>query len=122
MPKNEFIAFDFDGVIAEYHGFKGETNEERPIEEVAKSIRTLKEKGCKIIIYSTRGEDFIKKYCEKHNIPVDYINNNPKFENANDGKPVAQVYVDDKTVSYQGQKAEDLIEQILNFKSYWDKD
>jgi hydroxymethylpyrimidine pyrophosphatase-like HAD family hydrolase len=121
MPKNEFIAFDFDGVIAEYHGYKGEENEENPIKEIVETIRELKKQGCKVIIYSTRGDKFLKEYCEKHNIPVDYFNNNPKFENSNEGKPVAQVYIDDKTVPFKGQSPEQLVKEILDFKSYWDK-
>jgi len=67
------IAFDFDGVVSEYHGFAGLEHVGEPIAEAVATIRKLKELGHIIIIYSTRGDDLIKKYCNKHAIPVDYI-------------------------------------------------
>lgn len=36
------IAFDFDGVISQYVGYKGEDNEEKPIEEIEKEIKKWK--------------------------------------------------------------------------------
>jgi hydroxymethylpyrimidine pyrophosphatase-like HAD family hydrolase len=119
MAKNDTIAFDFDGVIAKYEGFKGEEHEEEPQKEVVEAIRRLKAEGCTVIIFSTRSDEFLRQYCEKHNIPVDYFNDNPDVTNPS-GKPVAQVYVDDKTVLYRGQKADQLVEQVLHFKSFWD--
>jgi len=112
-------AFDFDGVIAEYDGFKGHDHLGKPIKAVVNAIRILKQQGHKIIIYSTRSDEMIKKYCEDNNIPVDYINKNPEMEGKNPHKPVAYVYVDDRTVCYKGQSTEQLVEEILNFKAYW---
>ncbi|MEX2411308.1 MAG: hypothetical protein WD607_08070 [Candidatus Paceibacterota bacterium] len=112
-------AFDFDGVIAKYEGFQGKEHETELIKEVVEAIRKLKKEGHTIIIYSTRGAEFLRKYCEKNNIPVDYFNENPKFDT--DGhKPVAYVYVDDRTVCYKGQTSEDLIKELKNFKAYWE--
>ncbi len=119
--KTRAYAFDFDGVIAEYRGFKGlePTHVGKPIEAVANAIRILKQHGHKIIIYSTRGEEMLRKYCDDNKIPVDYINRNPEKEGENPGKPVAYVYVDDRTVCYRGQSTEQLVEEILKFKAYW---
>ena len=119
VKKTRPYAFDFDGVIAEYHGFKSADDFGKPIEAVVKAIRLLKEEGHKIIIYSTRGDELLKKYCQDNNIPVDYIYTNPEKEGANPGKPVAYVYVDDRTVCYRGQSAEQLVKEIKNFKAYW---
>jgi hypothetical protein len=63
----------------------------------------------------------LKKYCEDNNIPVDYINRNPETEGKNPGKPIAYVYIDDRAVCYRGQSTEQLVEEILKFKSYWQK-
>ncbi len=119
--KSRPYAFDFDGVIAEYEGFKGPEHSGKPIEAVVNAMRMLKEEGHKIIIYSTRGEEMLKKYCAENNIPVDYINHNPELEGENKGKPIAYVYIDDRTVCYKGQSAEQLVEEIRNFKAYWQK-
>lgn len=119
--KTRSYAFDFDGVIGEYDGFKGPDHFGKPIEAVVGAIRTLKDQGHKIIIYSTRGEEMLKKYCLDNNIPVDYFNRNPELEGENPGKPIAYVYVDDRTVCYRGQSTEELVNEILKFKAYWQK-
>jgi len=117
--KKHVYAFDFDGVIASYKGFVGPEHAMAPLAEVVKAIRILKEHGHKILIHSTRGNEFLKKYCDEHNIPIDYYNKNPELEGVNPGKPIAYVYIDDRAVCYKGQPAEKLVEEIEQFKAYW---
>ena len=116
--KSKVIAFDFDGVIAQYHGFVSHDDVQPPNEEVLKTIRLLKERGYKILIHSTRGNDFLKNYCERFSIPVDYINRRHDLEGENPGKPIAAVYVDDRALCYRGQDAESLAEEIVNFRPW----
>lgn len=113
------IAFDFDGVLASYTGFISKDDVQEPNPEVVKAIHLLKEKGCKILIHSTRGNEFLKKYCERFSIPFDYINRRADKEGENPGKPIASVYVDDRAICYTGQDAETLVSKIENFKPYW---
>ena len=117
--KQKFTAFDMDGVIADYHGFVSVDFLGDPKQEVVKAIKMLKDLGHKIIVYSTRGTELIKEYCKKHGIPVDYVNENPEKSGLNPYKPIAQVYVDDRAVCYRDEKAEDLVERIVNFQPYW---
>ncbi len=119
--KARVIAFDFDGVIAKYGGFIGKDDIQKPIDEVVKTIKLLKRKGFKIIIYSTRGDSFLRKYCKKFSIPFDYINRRDDKHGENLGKPIASVYVDDRAICYKGQKAAKLFKEIYNFKPYWKK-
>ena len=107
------VAFDFDGVVAKYDGWKGIHHFGEPNEEVVEAIRHLKRLGFKIILYSTRGGAEMQRYCEKHDIPVDYYNVNPEVISQNPGKPVAHVYVDDRAINYHGQKAPELIREIV---------
>ena len=119
--KSRVFAFDFDGVIAQYEGFVSATHTGEPIQEVVEAIRKLKESGHKILLHSTRGDDLLKTYCTEHNIPFDYINNNPELEGENPGKPIAYVYIDDRAVRYTGQTADQLVSELENFKAYWQK-
>jgi len=119
MPESPVIAFDFDGVVASYSGFAGKEDIQEPNAEVVRAIRMLKEKGCKILVHSTRGDEFIQKYCEQFSIPVDYINRRPDKQGDNPGKPIAYVYIDDRAICYKGENAETLISEIKNFKTYW---
>lgn len=119
MKKTYTYAFDFDGVIAEYRGFKGRTHVGRPIREVVRAIKILKKHGHKILVHSTRSAKVLERYCEKHKIPVDYYNDNPEIEVDNPGKQAAYVYIDDRAICYKGQKAEELVSEVENFRVYW---
>ncbi len=121
MEKLRPYAFDFDGVIAKYDGFKGVDHFGEPNEPVVEVIRQLSKTGHKIILHSTRGNDSLKKYCLKHDIPVDYYNENPELEGENRGKPIAYVYVGDRALCYRGQSADELLTEIKEFKAYWEK-
>ncbi len=120
-PRPRIIAFDFDGVIATYNGFVAKDDIQEPNAEVVRAIKLLKEKNFEILIHSTRGDKFLKMYCEKFSIPFDYINRQPHREGENPGKPIAFVYVDDRAICYKGESAETLVSEILNFKTYWQK-
>lgn len=115
------IAFDFDGVIAKYSGFVSATDAQEPNPEVVKAIVMLKEQGHNILVHSTRGDEFLKNYCEKFSIPFDYINRRPDKQGDNPGKPIAYVYVDDRSICYRGESAESLVAEISNFKAYWEE-
>ncbi len=115
------VAFDFDGVISKYEGFISSEDVKPPIDDVVGAIKILKDKGFKILVHSTRGDEFLKKYCEDFSIPFDYINKRFDKYGQNEGKPIAFVYVDDRAICYKGQKAEELVEQIEKFKAYWEK-
>ncbi|MEK7542957.1 MAG: HAD hydrolase family protein [Patescibacteria group bacterium] len=121
IKRGRIIAFDFDGTIAQYNGFVSHSDVQEPVAETIKAMRLLKEKGFRILIYSTRGDEFIRKYCEKFSIPFDFINHNPEMQGENPGKPIAYAYVDDSAIRYTGQSAETLVSEVENFKAYWKK-
>lgn len=120
-PRPRVIAFDFDGVLATYSGFVAKDDIKAPNPEVIQAIETLRAQGYKILIHSTRGDEFLQKYCEQFSIPFDYINRRAEREGENPGKPIAFVYVDDRAVCYKGQSAAELVSEIVNFKAYWQK-
>jgi len=117
--KNFLKKIGSNPLLAQYNGFVSHHDIQKPIVETVKAIRLLKEKGFRILIHSTRGDEFIKKYCEDFSIPVDFINHNPEMEGENPGKPVAYVYIDDSVIRYTGQPAETLVSEVENFKAYW---
>ena len=54
------IAVDFDGVIADYDGWKGNQTFGSPRSDVIEALQVLRSEGWKIVIYSTRGVEEIK--------------------------------------------------------------
>lgn len=113
------IAFDIDGVIGQYHGFQGEDQLGLPNMEVVNAIRLLDARGHTIIIHSTHETELIRTYCLAHNIPFRYINENGERKGGNSGKPIANVYVDDRAYRYQGQSTAELVHDLEEFQPHW---
>jgi hypothetical protein len=120
----ETVAIDFDGVISQYDGWKGCGVFGELMPDVKEAIVALKNAGKKIIIYTTRGEtEQIAEYLAKHCIPYDHINHNPQnFGHMNPGKPIADVYIDDRAICFTGRWTSDLVQQIIDFKPWYKKD
>jgi len=117
--KERTIAFDFDSVIATYTGFVSSDHVTPPNRNVVDAIRALRDQGYKILMHSTRSDDFLRSYCEANGIPYDYINRRDDKRGGNNGKPVAYVYVDDRALCYTGQAANQRIAEMQNCIAYW---
>lgn len=101
------IAVDFDGVIAEYSGWRGPGILGEPRNDVIRALRELQAEGWKIVIHTTRGEQEITGYLTEHKIPHDEINQNRDYRTQG-SKPVADIYWDDRAVCYSGDANHDL--------------
>jgi histidinol phosphatase-like enzyme len=110
------IAVDFDGVIAEYDGYKGAGVLGDPRPDVLEALRTLEGEGWKIVVHTTRGEGEIKNYLAQHQIPCHEINLNSDYKTQG-VKPVADVYWDDRAVCYTGDARRDL-DLIRGFRTW----
>ena len=110
------IAVDFDGVIADYEGWKGPDVLGAPRADVLDALRALQAEGWKIVIHTTRAEQEIADYLVQHRIPHDEINRNSDYKTRG-VKPVADVYWDDRAVCYSGDARKDL-ELIRSFRTW----
>lgn len=110
------IAVDFDGVVADYHGWKGCDVLGVPRSDVRHALNILHEEGWKIIIHTTRAQEHIIGYLRDNCIPYDEINCNSGYANKG-AKPVATVYWDDRALRYSGDALSDL-ESIRQFRTW----
>jgi adenylylsulfate kinase len=110
------IAVDFDGVLADYDGWKGADILGQPRNDVIAVLDILRREGWKIIVHTTRSEKQILDYLRANRIPYDEINNNSDYQNAGT-KPVATVYWDDRALYYTGNAFEDLA-HIRSFRTW----
>ena len=110
------IAVDFDGVIADYDGWRGPARLGRPRRDVLEALAALRSEGWKIVIHTTRGREEVAEYLIQNQVPHDEINRNSDY-NTNGVKPVADVYWDDRAVRYSGQAQEDL--QLIRSFQTW---
>lgn len=121
--KKKTICIDFDGVISSYFSWQGRGKFGDILPGCKEAMLRLKAEGWVIIIYTTRSElDLIGKYLYDGGIIFDSINYNP--ENAelgcNLGKPLADVYLDDRGVCFTGSW-EKALADILSFEPWYKK-
>lgn len=104
MSKQKYICVDLDGTIAHYKGWQGHDHFGDPIDGVQAALQRIQSAGFKIIIHTTRSnKDLISAYLNRHSIPFDYINENPdQPDGAIGGKPMAEAYIDDRAVQFNG--------------------
>jgi len=113
------VCIDIDGTISRYIEWVDAKTFGEVLPHCAETIHHLKADGWYVIIYTTRADkDEITKFLGKYNIPFDAINENPNQpENAIGGKPMADVYVDDRAIQFDGDWA-GAYEKITGFKSW----
>ena len=108
------ICLDFDGVIHLNRRFVASTIiEDEPVQGAAHAIERLREQY-KVVVHSCRcasdgGVDAIKDWLSLHGIEVDDVV---------DYKPLAEVYVDDRAVAFDGDWLATL-DDISEFKPWW---
>jgi len=98
------ICVDFDGVIHNYSGWKGEDVFEEPIEGSQQAIRDLQALGYRVILFTCRKDSPpIRKWLKENGFTFDGINTT-KFnpQGTNDMKPSAEWYIDDHAVKFSG--------------------
>jgi hypothetical protein len=70
-------------------------------------------------LWTTRAPVSVLHYCQAHDIPVDSVNS-IFFRPWAKKKVCADVYLDDRGLRFMGVWDEALVEQILNFRPYWE--
>ena len=113
------VCIDVDGTISHYIEWVDSKTFGEVLPHCAETIHHLKADGWYVIIYTTRADIAeIGKFLEANNIPFDAINENPNQpDNAIGGKPIADVYVDDRAIQFDGDWA-GAYEKITGFVSW----
>ena len=113
MAHDIWVSIDFDGVISTYDGWKGFDILGEPIKEVKEALILMKERGYKIVIFTTRLDTpVLRMWLKKYEIPFDSVNSTAHNPPHTSNKPIAHVIIDDRAICYQGQRADTLMKQI----------
>ena len=101
------VAIDFDGVLHRYSdGWKDGQIYDEPVDGSREALQAMKDQGWKIYIFSTRSnklyhkeqekaqDQAMKTWLDQHGIPYDRI--------WNFGKPMADLYIDDRALTFRG--------------------
>ena len=107
------ICLDFDGVLNQYTGWKGETELFEPRPGVEEFLRQLRFQFTHIVIYSTRVPTVILRWLRDYNLDM-WIDEVVAI------KPPAIAYVDDRAVRFDGDYNATLAE-LDTFTPYWEQ-
>lgn len=116
---SKIVCIDVDNTINKYPGWRNEgydVVDGEPIPGAKEAIKQLRNGGCIVLVHSTRcgysgGTVAITEYLNRYNIRVDGICSN---------KPPADVYIDDKGMTFDGVWDADFVNAIMNFKPWND--
>lgn len=120
--RKKTICLDVDGTLLHYDTWRGEDHFGEPIVGAVEMTRLLRQNGWHIIIHTTRGnEPKLGAYLKSKGFAFDEINKN-KYQPAgtNKGKPIADIYVDDRAIGFRGNWGETL-KEIAKFKLWYEK-
>lgn len=110
------VCIDFDAVLHNYtHWNGGRLNE--PIAGAAAATHRLIELDYVVILYTTRGADEITPWLKRYGFAWTHINDNPEIHGQNPGKPIADIYVDDRAIQFNGSW-ESTLRDISRFKPW----
>jgi hydroxymethylpyrimidine pyrophosphatase-like HAD family hydrolase len=113
------ICIDIDGTLVHYEEWQGENYFGPVIPGAADAVKQLRLNGWFVIIYTTRSDKaVIKKFLIENKIEFDAINENPYQPiNAIGGKPIADVYIDDRAITFDGDWTT-AYDKIVSFKPW----
>ena len=110
--KHKKICIDFDGVLAQYRGWKG-NHHGKPALGVKRFLKRLVAANIDFVVLTTRdSKKAILKWFKKHNLPLPLNITNKKIK--------ATAYVDDRAVYFDGSFT-NLIKKLSKFEVYWKK-
>ena len=107
----KIVAIDFDGVLNKYEGWKGENNLSTPQSGVAYFLGKISE-DYNIVIFTCRDNRKVREWLEKYKLDQ-YITAVTMT------KPQAYVYIDDRSITYDGSYSK-VLEELENFRVWWE--
>lgn len=115
------VCIDLDGTLVHYEEWQGEEHFGEVLPGASTATKALRKNGWFIIIYTTRSnKSILSNFLSENKIEFDAINENPyQPGTAIGGKPIADVYVDDRALCFKGDWERTLCE-IQKFEP-WEK-
>lgn len=109
--KEKIVSIDFDGVLSQYDGWRGENITGEPIKGAKEFILNLINLGYKPVVFTTRKPELISQWLKEFGFP-DIEVSNIKYPSL--------VYIDDRCIKFDGNFLK-LIDDLKEYKVYWSK-
>lgn len=104
------LLVDFDGVLAQYSGWKGPEELGPPLTK-ARSAMHLLAKDYTLVCFTTRDPQYVEPWLKRHGFPHMRVTNR---------KDPAYLQIDDRAICFQGEWTNELLEQIKHFRPWWE--
>lgn len=115
----KIVAVDMDGTILHYAGYMGMSEFGSVLRGMIEELKKLKENGWVIVVWTCRKDSpELRAHLEKEGVPFDHVNDHPWNGPENPRKIFADVYVDDKALSFDGI-ADGLADKIMAHSPWW---
>ncbi|MDD3655016.1 MAG: HAD family hydrolase, partial [Desulfotomaculaceae bacterium] len=107
------VCVDFDGVLAQYDGWRGPDHLGKPMPKVGDFLADLNSLGYRVVVLTTRQPFAVTNWLIRHKMAgfVDTITNT---------KPPAKAYIDDRGICFRGDFSE-VVAKLRGFKPWWGK-
>jgi hypothetical protein len=103
---------DLNGVLDTYSGWKSPDHFDPPAPGARRFLEALRERGFRIVIFTTRYADDVWRWLGQHGLAV-------LVNEVTDRKPPAHVFVDDRAICFRGDFDATLAE-IDRFAAHWE--
>ena len=109
------LAIDADGTLLEY---THPPDIGAPLPGMREELEKLRKHGWLIVIWTVRSDvEQMRNHLEAHDIPFDFINQNPYGPPDGSNKIYSDVYLDDKALRFDGE-TDGLADKILYFRPW----
>ncbi|MEM4721777.1 MAG: hypothetical protein QXT73_06950 [Candidatus Methanomethylicaceae archaeon] len=112
--KPKHICVDFDGVLAEYDGWRGPSVLGKPMEGAKDFLVQLVRMGYRVVVHTAREPLLIRNWLKEHGM-FKLVSKVTKE------KIPASAYIDDRAICFRGS-FEDVLEAVKGFRPYWKKE
>ena len=109
--RKKTIVLDFDGVINDYSGWKGEGHLGKPIPGFREFLDKANREGYIVVVHSASDSTSVEKWLKKYNFECPVMVE----------KPAGCVYVDDNALLFEGSFT-GLLDKIKQHKPWWEKE
>jgi hypothetical protein len=111
------VAVDLDGTLCEYRD--GAPDDIGPLNDgMLRELKALEAAGWVIVIWTVRKDsEGIRRQLDALGVPYSYINENPHGPPNGSNKIYADVYLDDKAMTFNGD-TKGLAERIIKFRPW----